>query len=81
MVGRNSGSDVREPFECSLGIIECRKSMMKTKFEKAKRTVWQCGRLPLAALLLPSAIALGQTLKRNVDVTATLPSETEIRFT
>ena len=34
---------------------------MKTGFEKAKRTVWQCGRLLLAALLLPSAIALGQT--------------------
>src|SRR5271155_2892368 len=35
--------------------------MMKTRFEKAKRTVWQCARLLLAALLLPSAIALGQT--------------------
>src|ERR1700734_1172287 len=35
--------------------------MMKTGFEKAKGTVWQCARLLLAALLLPSAIALGQT--------------------
>src|ERR1700677_5395149 len=35
--------------------------MMKTGFESAKRTVWQCGRLLLAASLLPSAIALGQT--------------------
>src|ERR1700733_10264100 len=34
--------------------------MMKTGFEKAKRTVWQSGKLPLAALLLLSAIALGQ---------------------
>ena len=34
---------------------------MKTGFEKAKRTVWQCGGLLLAAWLLPSAIALGQT--------------------
>src|ERR1700675_443110 len=34
--------------------------MMKTGFEKAKRTVWQCGSL-LVALLLPSAMALGQT--------------------
>ncbi|MGC2767639.1 MAG: epoxide hydrolase N-terminal domain-containing protein [Candidatus Acidiferrum sp.] len=34
---------------------------MKTRFERAERTVWQCGRLLLAALLLLSAIALGQT--------------------
>jgi len=34
---------------------------MKTGFKKAKRTVWQCGRLLLAALFLLSAIALGQT--------------------
>jgi epoxide hydrolase len=34
---------------------------MATGFEKAKRTVWQCGGLLLVALLLPSAIALGQT--------------------
>src|SRR6202021_1960789 len=34
---------------------------MATGFEKAKRTVWRCGSLLLAALLLPSAIALGQT--------------------
>jgi pimeloyl-ACP methyl ester carboxylesterase len=35
--------------------------MMKTGSEKAKRTVWKRGSLLLAALLLPSAIALGQT--------------------
>jgi len=35
--------------------------MMETGFERAKRTVWQCRRLLLAALLLLSAIALGQT--------------------
>jgi epoxide hydrolase len=34
--------------------------MMKTGFEKSERTGWQCGRLLLAALLLHSAIALGQ---------------------
>src|SRR5579863_2796967 len=34
---------------------------MTTGFEKAKETVWQCGSLLLAALLLPSTIALGQT--------------------
>jgi epoxide hydrolase len=34
---------------------------MKTRFERAERTVSQCGRLLLAALLLLSAIALGQT--------------------
>ena len=34
---------------------------MKTGSEKAKRTVWRFGSLVLAALLLPSAIALGQT--------------------
>jgi hypothetical protein len=34
---------------------------MKTGFEKAKRPVWQCGSLLLTAVLLPSAIALGQT--------------------
>ena len=33
---------------------------MATGFEKAKRTVWQCGSLLLVALLLP-LIALGQT--------------------
>jgi Epoxide hydrolase N terminus len=33
---------------------------MTTGFERAKRTVWHCGRLLLAALLLLSAIALGQ---------------------
>jgi microsomal epoxide hydrolase len=35
--------------------------MMKTGFEKAQRIVGQCPRLLLAALLLLSAIALGQT--------------------
>ncbi len=35
--------------------------MMKIGFERAKRTVWQCGRLLLAASLLLSAIAVGQT--------------------
>ena len=35
--------------------------MMKTGFEKAKGTVWQCGRLLLVALFLLSAIAQGQT--------------------
>jgi pimeloyl-ACP methyl ester carboxylesterase len=35
--------------------------MMKTGFEKAKRTIWQRGKLLPAALLLLSAIALGQT--------------------
>jgi|HubBroStandDraft_4_1064222.scaffolds.fasta_scaffold03162_3 hypothetical protein len=34
---------------------------MAPGFEKAKRTVWQCGSLLLVALLLPSAISLGQT--------------------
>ena len=34
---------------------------MKTRFETAERTVSQCGRPLLAALLLLSAIALGQT--------------------
>ena len=34
---------------------------MKTGFEKAKGTFWQCGSLLLAALLFPSAIARGQT--------------------
>jgi len=33
---------------------------MKTGFERAKRTVWQCRRLLPAALLLLPAIALGQ---------------------
>lgn len=45
----------------SLDTIEDAKSLMKTGFERAKRTVWRCGRLLLAALLLLSAIALGQT--------------------
>jgi pimeloyl-ACP methyl ester carboxylesterase len=35
--------------------------MMTTGFEKAKGTVWQCGKLLLAAFLLFSAIAFGQT--------------------
>src|SRR5580692_6584361 len=34
---------------------------MKTGFKKAKSTAWRCGSLLLAASLLPSAIALGQT--------------------
>src|SRR5579863_801792 len=34
---------------------------MTTGFENAKRTVWQRGKLPHAALLLLSAIAWGQT--------------------
>jgi epoxide hydrolase len=34
---------------------------MTTGFEKAEKTVWQCGSLLLAAMLLPSAVALGQT--------------------
>src|SRR5258708_20948117 len=35
--------------------------MMKAGFEKAKKTAWQCGSLLLAASLLLSVIALGQT--------------------
>jgi hypothetical protein len=35
--------------------------MMKTGFGKTRRTVWQCGSLLLASLLLLFAIARGQT--------------------
>ena len=34
---------------------------MKTRFENARRAVWQCGSLLLISLLLLSAMALGQT--------------------
>ena len=38
-----------------------REGRLKTRFENARRAVWQCGSLLLISLLLLSAIALGQT--------------------
>src|SRR6202142_4337978 len=56
---RNAGCRARvvpHPFRSRLE----RESVMKTGFERAGRTVSQCGRLLLAALLVLSSTALGQ---------------------
>jgi pimeloyl-ACP methyl ester carboxylesterase len=52
---------------------------MKTRFETAERTVSQCGRPLLAALLLLSAIALGQTQPpAKPDLATIRPFETHV---